>query len=371
MRRHVALLLTFILIFSLISSAYVSHAATSEYLWDFSDYNGTENTKTYLTRKGLYFVSGSQKMINNPSYGYMARINPASRWVIWMTPEKPGAGKVLDENFLLEFDFMQQTKAAIKDIATPTSASWTDDKRPLRFYSDGTDLKIMCASGTYTVVENYKANTVYNIKFGFNFENETIRLWVDDTALFTEVKLGFLNSISDISRFDFNNSSGEGDLCLGKVKISLWSDASAELDVLENAIKEAETLSLSLDGGDGIGQCDEDLYNEFNNGIFTAKKNYSLWKNAVNADKSLVLDESKKLETLGENAQNSVKEEFVEVFDMDFDSMSLEEGGWRLTGITPGEIADDGGNMVYRGTPGTRGLRLLIRRKPQSAFLSN
>jgi hypothetical protein len=215
----------------------------------------------------------------------------------------------------------------------------------------------MCASGTYTVIENYEANKVYNIKLAFNFESKTIRVWVNNTALLTEVKLGFLNDISDISRFDFNNSSGEGDLCLGKVKISLWSDASAELDVLENAIKEAETLSLSLDGGDGLGQCDEDLYNEFNNGIFTAKKNYSLWKTAVNADKSLVLDEAKKLETLGTDAKNSIKTEFVEVFDMDFDSKSMEEGGWLFTGVTPGEVVDDGENMVYRGTPGTRGLR--------------
>ncbi len=370
MKRYISILLSLILIFSFIPSATVSHAAASETVWEFSDYNGTENTKTYLTRKGLYYVNGSQEMINVADYGYVAKINSASRWVLWMHPDKPGTKEILDENFILEFDFMQQTKAVIRDIATPTAEPWTDDKQAYRLYSNGTDLLIHTGAGTFTVIENYKANNVYNIKVAFNLENKTIRVWVNNTALFTDVKLAFLNDITYVGRFDFNNTTGTGDICIGKIKVSPWSDASAELSLLEEAINEADSATVSLSGGDGIGQCDETLLKKLEDAIYTAKKKLAIWENAVNPDIERIAEETSSLEITKNNAVNSVKKEFVEVYSMDFDSKSMADGGWMLTGITPGGIIDDNENKVYCGTAGTRGLRFFDTPYTKKATIS-
>ena len=373
MKRHIAVFLTLILIMFLIPSVAttVSHAAVLESVWDFEDYDKAETSYDYLARKNLAHIQGTINITNHYLHGKMAKMEAGSRLILWQHPDKLGGKTPIDENFIFEFDFMQGTKAPIADLGTPSSEDWSDLTRACRITGDGTNLILRHKTGTVNLIENYKANTVYNIKLGFDFENETIKVWVNDIAVFTEIKLNFINSIPDISRFDFNNTIVDSTgIYIGKMALYPYNSATEEIEALKEAVFNAKNVSEGFVSGEYLGQYKPSDIDALNETIKNAQKNLFIWEDSVSPDKSAIEEMTQAVNSALEKAQKGKNTQFVEVYKMDFDSMNLENAGWLLTGVTPGQITDDDGNKVYKGTYGTRGLRFFYTPYTKKATIS-
>ena len=327
----------------------VPTAALNQQIWDFEDY-ASQGASSYLTGIGFEPNSGAATMdiADKGTNGKMLVLKPGSRLIRWYYSGRPGSGTPITEDFVLELDLMQETKSALADIATAATATWQADKYLYQLISNGTDIQLRHGGGTATLVPNYQAGTVYNLKISVEIAAKRLKAWVNGVQVATDTNMTFkgAGSIPDVSRFDFNIGGG-GTLFVGKMSISPYVDIENELAKLNAAINDAEDVLDSLEPGDYLGQCSQAAWNTFSDAINAAQASYDTWMITPPAEADLVTQAIQTLAAAQGAAEGSVNMAYSPLYAMDFDSKTLADDGWNVYQPN-GEIVTVGDNQVLK-----------------------
>ena len=339
--RLIALICTMAMVLTIMPVC--TNAAFTADIVNFDDYSGGD-VSSYLTAKEFMVVNSALSITDEEGYGKMLHFGRNGRVVRWYDSSRNTKPNITDD-FTYEFDFMQKTKSAVTDIGTISCSPWNAAQYGFQFSSDGTNLTLKHGGGTDTVVANYEANTVYNVKFLIKLSNNTIRIWINGEEKLTDKTISFLNSINNVSRIDFNALNS--DMYIGSIKLEQYIDLAVEVEKLGTKIAEAKDSIAALPVGDYLNHYPQDAIDAALAKIAEVEAVYDGWVLDTPDDIALIDAEVEKIASAVAELSAKIKVGYVTKYSMDFDSKTLAADNWNQYKGHSETMTLDGNKVLY------------------------